>query len=140
MNIAGIAARVQNRKIKILSKFFFENIDVLIALIVIVLVAFLLAGRFLSAEGTVLFGDFVPTLKTRQFLGTNSLLWSNRNTFNYVGSMRLPYLLVFYLPFYVVDAPAEAFFKFMILSTLVVAGVSSYVATRHFLRKYDADD
>lgn len=116
-------------------EFLFENIDVLIALVAIILVAFFLVGRLLLPEGTVLFGDFVPTLGTRQFLRTNYPLWSNRNTFNYVGSMRLAYLLVFYFPFYVADAPAEVFFKFMILSTLVVSGISMYIATRHFLRK-----
>jgi hypothetical protein len=118
-------------------EFLFENVDILIALGAIIFVAFFLVGRPLLPEGTALFGDFVPTLETRQFLRTSYPLWSNRNTFNYVGSMRLLYLLVFYSPFYFAGAPAEVFFKFMILSTLVVSGISMYIMTRHFLRKYN---
>jgi len=86
-----------------------ENVDVLLALVVVILVTFLLVGRFLLAEGTILFGDFTPTLELRQFLRVNYPLWSNRNSLNYVGSMRLPYLLIFYFPFYITlgDTPVR---------------------------------
>ena len=130
---------MENQKIRIPREFLSKNADVLLALAIIILVTFLLVGRFLLAEGTVLFGDFVPTLETRQFLRTCYPLWSNRNTFNYVGAMRLPYLLIFYFPFYAADVPADFFFKFMIFGTLVLSGISMYATTRHFLRKYNAD-
>jgi len=119
--------------------FLSENIDTILALAIVVVVMFLLVGRFLLAEGTILFGDFVPTLELRQFLRVNYPLWSNRNSFNYVGSMRLPYLLIFYFPFYIVNAPAEVFFKFMIVSVFVISGFSMYVTARHFLNKLHAD-
>jgi len=119
--------------------FLLENIDIVFALAIIVAVMFLIAGRFLIAEGSILFADFVPTLDLRQYLRVNYPLWSNRNSFNYVGSMRLPYLLIFYFPFYVVNAPAEVFFKFMIMSMFVVSGFSMYVAARHFVNKLYAD-
>ena len=119
--------------------FLSENIDVLLALAIIIVMMFLLVGRFLVTEGTVLFGDFVSTLELRQFLRVHYPLWSNRNSFNYVGSMRLPYLLIFYFPFYIVNAPAEVFFKFVIVSVFVISGFSMYVTARHFLNKRYAD-
>ncbi len=130
---------MKSRKTNVFHKFLLENIDVVLALAIIVVMMFLLVGRFLLAEGTVLFGDFVPTLELRQFLRVNYPLWSNRNSFNYVGSMRLPYLLIFYFPFYIVNAPAEVFFKFVIVSTLVISGFSMYVTARHFLNKFNRD-
>ena len=74
-----------------------------------ILVAFLLVGRFLLAEGTILFGDFTPTLEVRQSLKVNYPLWPNRNSFNYIGSMRLPYLIIFYFLFYITvgDVPVR---------------------------------
>lgn len=119
--------------------FLSENVDTMLALAVIVVMMFLFAGRFLLEEGTILFGDFVPTLELRQFLRVNYPLWSNRNSFNYVGSMRLPYLLIFYFPFYIANAPAEVFFKFMIVSIFVISGFSMYVTVRHFLNKLYAE-
>lgn len=97
------------RKTNVFRAFLLENADVLLALVVIILVTFFLVGRFLLAEGTILFGDFVPTLELRQFLRANYPLWSNRNSFSYVGSMRLPYLLIFYFLFYITlgDAPVR---------------------------------
>jgi hypothetical protein len=97
------------RKTNVFRAFLLENVDVLLALVVVILVTFFLVGRFLLAEGTILFGDFVPTLELRQFLRANYPLWSNRNSLNYVGSMRLPYLLSFYFPFYITlgDAPVR---------------------------------
>ena len=100
---------------------------------------FLLVGRFLVAEGTVFFGDFVSTLELRQFLRVHYPLWPNKNSFNYVGSMRIPYLLIFYFPFYIVNAPAEVFFKSVIVSTFVISGFSMYVTARHFLNKLYAN-
>ncbi|MEM4704639.1 MAG: hypothetical protein QXJ02_06200, partial [Candidatus Bathyarchaeia archaeon] len=84
-------------------------------------------------EGTILFGDFVPTLELGQYLRANYPLWSNRNSFNHVGCMRLPYLLIFCFPFYVFDAPAEFFFKFLILNILVTSGISMYLTAKYFL-------
>lgn len=122
-----------------LREFLSDNADVLFAVAALILVAFLQVGRFLLPQGTILFGDFVPTLQLNQFFRVNSQLWSNRNTFNYVGMMRLPYLLVFYSPFYLSRSSAEVFFKFIIYSTLVISGISMYVTVRHFLGKYTAD-
>jgi hypothetical protein len=100
---------MKGRKTNVFRAFLLENADVLLALVVVILVTFLLVGRFLLAEGTILFGDFTPTLELRQFLRVNYPLWSNRNSLNYVGSMRLPYLLIFYFPFYITlgDAPVR---------------------------------
>ena len=121
------------------AKLFSENIDVLLALAIIILATFFLIGSFLLVKGTILFGDFVPTLELSQYLRVNYPLWSKRNSFNYVGSMRLPYLLIFYFPFYIVNAPAEVFFKFVIVSVFVISGFSMYVTVRHFLNKLRAD-
>jgi len=128
-----------SKKTNAFNVFILENIDIVIALAIIVAVMFLLVGRFLLAEGTIMFGDFVPTLELRQYFRVNYPLWSNRNSFNYVGSMRLPYLIIFYFPFYIANAPAEVFFKFMIVSMFVISGFSMYVTTRHFLNKVHAD-
>jgi len=119
--------------------FLLENIDVLFALVIVILVAFFLVGRFLLAEGTILFGDFTPTLELSQYLRAIYPSWSNKNSFNYIGFMRLPHLLMFYFPFYIVNASAEVFFKFMILSVFVISGFSMYVTARHFLNKLYAD-
>ena len=130
---------MESRKTNVSCEFLLENIDVLLALVIMILVTFFLVGRFLLAEGTILFGDFVPTLELRQFLRVNYPLWSNRNSFNYVGSMRLPYLLIFYFPFYIANTSAEVFFKFIIVSVFVISGFSMYITARHFLNKFNAD-
>ena len=130
---------MEDRRTNVFRVFLLENVDVLLALVIVILVTFFLVGRFLLAEGSILFGDFTPTLELRQFLRVNYPLWSNRNSFNYVGSMRLPYLLIFYFPFHIANAPAEVFFKFMIVSTFVISGFSMYVTARHFLNKLCAD-
>lgn len=133
---AKMGSKIQNVRYG----FLLENIDVLFALVIVILAAFFLVGRFLLAEGTILFGDFTPTLELRQFLRANYPVWSNRNSLNYVGSMRLPYLLIFYFPFYIADTSAEVFFKFMIVSTFVLSGFSMYVAARHFIKKLSVDE
>jgi len=55
--------------------------------------------------------------------------------------MRLPCLIIFYLPLYVFNVPAEIFFKFIILSVFATSGISIYVTARHFFlkKKYHAD-
>jgi len=130
---------MESRKTNVFRVFLLENVDVLLALVLVILVTFFLVGRFLLAEGTILFGDFTPTLELGQFLRVNYPLWSNRNSFNYVGSMRLPYLFIFYLPFYILNVSTEVFFKFMILSVFVASGISMFIAARHFLNRYYAD-
>jgi len=80
---------MEGRKTSVFRAFLLENVDVLLALVVVILVTFFFVGRFLLAEGTILFGDFTPTLELRQFLRANYPLWFNRNSLNYVGSMRL---------------------------------------------------
>jgi hypothetical protein len=132
-------SEMEGRKTNVFRAFLLENVDVLLALVAIILVTFFLVGRFLLAEGTVLFSDFAPTLELGQLLGANYPLWSNGNFFNYLGSMRLPYLTIFYLPFYVFNVPAEVFFKFMILSVFAISGLSMYITARHFLKKHNAD-
>jgi hypothetical protein len=89
--------------------FLSKNIDNALALAVIIVIMFPIVARFQLAEGTILFGDFVPTLELRQYLRNSYSLWSNRNSFSYVGSMMLPYLLIFYFPFYITlgDAPVR---------------------------------
>ena len=126
---------MKGRKTNVFRAFLLENADVLLVLVVMILVTFFLVGRFLLAEGTILFGDFAPTLELRQFLRANYPLWSNRNSFNYVGSMRLPCLIIFYLPLYVFNVPAEIFFKFIILSVFATSSISIYVTARHFFKK-----
>jgi hypothetical protein len=116
-----------------------ERIDILLAIVAICLITFILVGRPLASEGTILFGDFVPTLELSQYLRNSCSLWSIRNSFNYLGYQRLPYLSIFCLPFYALNAPAEAFFKFMILSIFVISGVSMYIAARYFIGGYRAD-
>jgi hypothetical protein len=92
-----------------LRNFLSKNIDNALALAVTIVIMFLIVARFQLAEGTILFGDFVPTLELRQCLRDSYPLWSNRNSFNYVGSMRLPYPLISYFPFYITlgDAPVR---------------------------------
>lgn len=116
-----------------------ERMDILLAIVAICLTTFILAGRLLASEGTVLFGDFVPTIELGQYLRDNFSWWSIRNSFNYLGYARLPYLSIFCLPFYALNFPAEAFFKFMILSIFVISGVSMYITTRYFIRSHCAD-
>ena len=45
--------------------FLSKNIDNALALAVIIVIMFLIVARFQLAEGTILFGDFVPTLELR---------------------------------------------------------------------------
>ena len=130
--------QIQNA-IRSLRRLFFENLDCMFVLAVSAFVSFFLVGRFLLPNGTVLFGDFVPTLQLNQFFRVHYPLWSNRNSFNYVGTMRLPYLALSYSPFYLSGASAEVFFKFIIYSTLVISGISMYVTVRYFLNKYHVD-
>ena len=89
--------------------FLSKNRDNALALAAIIVTMFLIAARFQLAKGTTLFGDFVPTLELRQYLRDSYPLWSNRNSFSYVGSMRLPYPLISYFPFYITlgDAPVR---------------------------------
>ena len=89
--------------------FLSRNIDNTLGLAAIIVIMFLIVARFELAEGTTLFGDFVPTLELRQYLRNSYPPWSNRNSFSYVGSMRLPYLLILYFPFYITlgDAPVR---------------------------------
>ncbi len=110
-----------------------------VAFVLLVLLTFLLVGRLLIGKGTILYGDFVPTLDIRQFLRADYPLWSNRNNFVATNVMRLPYLLIFYLPFYLLDVSAEIFFKFMIISIFLIAGTSMYITARHLLRRYTED-
>jgi len=92
-----------------LRNFLSKNMDNALALAVTIVIMFLIVARFQLAEGTILFGDFVPTLELRQYLRDSYPLWSNRNSFSYVGSMRLPYPLISYFPFYITlgDAPVR---------------------------------
>ena len=100
---------MRSKKPDAFRNFLSKNIDNALALAVIIVIMFLIVARFQLAEGTILFGDFVPTLELRQYLRNSYPLWSNRNSFTYVGSMRLPYLLIFYFPFYITlgDAPVR---------------------------------
>lgn len=119
--------------------FVVDNLDVISAFVLLVLLTFLLVGRLLIGRGTILYADFVPTLDVRQFLRVDYPLWSNRNNFVATNVMRLPYLLIFYLPFYLLDVSAEIFFKFMIISTFLISGTSMYVTARHLVRRYTTD-
>jgi len=130
---------MKNEKLSAIRNYVSQNMDIIYALIAITVTMFLLVGRFLLMDGAVLFGDFVPTLEIQQFLRVHFPSWSNRNNFNSVGLMRLPYLIIFFLPFYIVDAPAEVFFKFMIMSTLLISGFSMYITAKHFLKKLEVD-
>ena len=98
-----------SKKPDALRNFLSKDIDNALALAVIIVIMFLIVARFQLAEGTILFGDFVPTLELRQYLRDSYPLWSNRNSFSYVGSMRLPYPLIFCFPFYITlgDAPVR---------------------------------
>ncbi|MGQ9641995.1 MAG: hypothetical protein ACUVUF_07735 [Candidatus Bathycorpusculaceae bacterium] len=130
---------MKNEKLRAICNYISQNIDVLYALIAITATMSLLVGRFLFMDGAVLFGDFVPTLEIQQFLRVHFPLWSNRNNFNSVGLMRLPYLIFAYFPFYIINAPAEVFFKSMITSTFIISGTSGYITTRHFIKKLVTD-
>lgn len=134
----GLHESMMRQKIINVRSSIHERRDDVAASLFLIFISYILIGRFLWVKGTVLFGDFVPTLKLSQYLRVYYPLWSNRNSFYYVGSMRLPYLLIFYFPFYIVNAPAEFFFKFMIFSIFVVSGVSIYFTVRYFLNKYQA--
>lgn len=123
----------------IFRKLFARNTDVLLALALLAVLTYVLVGRYLLADGTILFGDFVPTLDLKQFLRTNYPLWSNTNCFSFVGAMRLPYFFVFCYPFYAVNAPADVFFKFVITCIFVISGMSMYVTARHLLNRQHED-
>ena len=110
--------------------------DLILAVALLAIVAFLLAGRLVLAQGTILYGDFVPTLNLSEFLRTVYPLWSNRNEFNLVGAMRLPYVLVFYLPAWALGVSASAFFKFMAVGPLALAATSMYLSARTLLRRH----
>ena len=112
-----------------------------IAFLLLTLVTIFLARGLLFSSGTILYGDFVPTLTKDKFIGMYYPTWTENGMFNLNGLPRLAYLSIFSLPFYIINLPSEIYFKLLIVSTLIMAGDSplNYLALLQRLPRRSLD-
>jgi hypothetical protein len=115
-----------------------EQKHTILAFFLITLITIVLARGLLFTSGTILYGDFISTLSKDKFIGVYYPTWTENGEFNLNGLPRLAYLLVFSLPFYVLNVPADIYFKLLIVSTLIIAGFSMYVLITNILKKHVA--
>ena len=121
---------------KTLSSFFNTKRDILVAFLLISCVLFVLTKDLLFFPGLIIHGDFISTLTTRKFIDIYFPTWTEYGIFDLNGFMRQAYLLIFYGPFFALNLPADIYFKFMIISTLALAGFSMYIFAREILGNY----
>jgi hypothetical protein len=109
-----------------------------LAFLILTLITIVLARGLLFSPGTILYGDFISTLTKDKFIGVYYPTWTDNGEFNLNGLPRLAYLLVYSLPFYIFNLPADIYFKLLIASTLIIAGFSMYVLITNVLKKHVA--
>ncbi len=97
------------------------------ATFLIILFSIIACYQLLTTEGFILYGDFTLPTSLQRFFDMHYPLWNQYgsvNSFEFVPRLSFRALPVVVATFF--KTPADLFYKIMVLSTMILSGVSMY--------------